>query len=146
MFQCLKQCKVLCALHDHILEYCLFLLNVSTQVHEYCISKWLLLTWSISWIRCRTHWICIGNLPLCVFTKLFWALLNISYWFNTMFYSVFTQLQYIGSLATCFGFLQNHLQAIVNYREVYPVYAHIMESHSVYIKIITIVKIFKMQD
>ena len=51
-----------------------------------------------------------------------------------MFHSVFTQLQYITSLATCFGYLQNHLQAVVNYREVHPVCAHIMEPHSVYIK------------
>ena len=40
--------------------------------------------------------------------------------FNKMFYSVFTELQYISSLATCFGVLQNHLQAVFNYREVHP--------------------------
>ena len=36
-----------------------------------------------------------------------------------MFYSVFTHLQYITSSATRFGFLQNNLQAVVNYREVH---------------------------
>ena len=51
--------------------------------------------------------------------------------FNKMSCSVFTQLQYISSLTTCFGFLQNHLQAVVNYREVHPVCAHIMGSRSV---------------
>ena len=54
---------------------------------------------------------------------------------NKVFYSVFTPLQYVSSLATRFGILQNHLQALVNYREVHPVCAHIMGSHSV--KIIT---------
>ena len=53
---------------------------------------------------------------------------------SKMFHSAFTHLQYIGSLATCSGFLQNHLQAVVNYRQVHPVYAHIMGSNSVYIK------------
>jgi hypothetical protein len=44
--------------------------------------------------------------------------------FNKMFYSIFTQLQHIGSLATCFGFLISHLQAVTDYKEVHPVCTH----------------------
>ena len=43
---------------------------------------------------------------------------------SKMFHSAFTHLQYIGSLATCSGFLQNHLQAVVNHRVVHPVCVH----------------------
>ena len=39
--------------------------------------------------------------------------------FNKMFYSVSTQLPYINSLATRFGFLQNHLQAVVSLKIAY---------------------------
>jgi hypothetical protein len=39
-------------------------------------------------------------------------------------------LNYISYLATCFGFLQNHLQVVFNYEEVHPVFAHIMGSHN----------------
>jgi len=54
--------------------------------------------------------------------------------FNTTVYSVSTQHQYISFFGYMFWFLQNHLQASVNYREVHSVCTYIMGPHSVYIK------------
>jgi hypothetical protein len=36
--------------------------------------------------------------------------------FNEIIYSILTHLQYITFLATCFGFLQNHMLTYVYYR------------------------------
>jgi len=49
-----------------------------------------------------------------------------------MVYSIFKQLKYISFLAACFGFLQNHLQANINHREVPSVCTYIMASHRVH--------------
>jgi hypothetical protein len=45
--------------------------------------------------------------------------------FNKMFISVLTQHQYISFVGYMFRFLQQHLQANVNYREIHSVCTHI---------------------
>ena len=50
-----------------------------------------------------------------------------------MVYSILTQHQYI-SFGYMFRFIQNHLQASVNYRQVHSLCTYIEGSYSVYIK------------
>jgi hypothetical protein len=66
--------------------------------------------------------------------------------FNQMFYSVFTQLQYISSLATCFGFFTKTSSGIPYLcGGTSSVYTHHGIQSSLY-EIIKIVKIYyKMQ-
>jgi len=52
-----------------------------------------------------------------------------------MVYSILTQLQDISYFGYMFRFLQNHLQANINHREVHSVFTYIMGSHSVNVKL-----------